>query len=34
MMTEKKILIVDDCLVFVKAVSTLLQAKGYQARPH
>jgi CheY-like chemotaxis protein len=30
MMTEKKILIVDDCLVFVKAVSTLLQAKGYQ----
>jgi CheY-like chemotaxis protein len=31
MMTQKKILIVDDCLVFSKAVSALLQAKGYQA---
>jgi CheY-like chemotaxis protein len=31
MMTQKKILIVDDSLVFSKAVSTLLEAKGYQA---
>jgi CheY-like chemotaxis protein len=30
MMNNKKILIVDDSLVFLTAVSKLLQAKGYQ----
>jgi CheY-like chemotaxis protein len=30
MMNDKKILIVDDSLVFLTAVSKLLQAKGYQ----
>lgn len=30
MMIRKKILIVDDDAVFVKALSLLLQAKGYQ----
>jgi len=30
LMSQNKILIVDDSLVFLKAVSTLLEAKGYQ----
>ena len=30
MMSRNKILIVDDSLVFLQAMSKLLQAKGYQ----